>query len=159
MKIKYLLLILPILLIGCSSMNSYQEPTTGSQPLATVKGSSTRDGLFVWSNLNVTSIDNKQVGMVWSENSNINVVPGPHLFVISSTFNQGFGSGPYNSITEVYATLKPGMQYRFVGKPYGASMNVWAEDSRGQRVSGVGSSNYQYSPQPSHISTVIYKKK
>lgn len=158
MKIQLLACFLPALLVSCASVNSYHEPQTGSQPLATVyTGSSTRAGLFEWRSSVVSSIDNMQIGMVWSDNSKVNVVPGPHLFVINSEFNLGFGSGgPFSSMTEIHATLKPGITYRFVGKANGAHMNVWAVDNRGQRVSEIGSSGYQTSPQQTTFVTVVH---
>ena len=146
---------LSVLLTGCASFNSYTEPKTGSQPLATVSGSSYRNGLFDWNTNMVTSVDDKQIGMVWSEDSKINVIPGSHSFVISSQFNRGFGTGPYSSITELRATLKPGTSYRFTSKPQGASLKVWAEDDHGQRISNIASSNYQYAPPVPTFTTVI----
>jgi len=145
MNIKHLVFLSPLLFAGCASVNSYNEPK--SQNVATVSGSSTRTGLATWSNNSVTSIDNKQVGMLWSSDSKVKVAPASHLFVITTEFNLGFGTGPYLTLTEVEATVKPGMNYRFVSEPHGASLSVWAVDSNGQRVSKVGSSKYQYSPQ------------
>ncbi|VVC76519.1 hypothetical protein AQUSIP_18320 [Aquicella siphonis] len=155
MYTKLLALFFPFLLVSCASVNGYQEPRTGTRSLATVSGSSTRSGLFEWSNNIVSSIDNKPVGMVWSENSKINVVPGPHLFVISSTFNRGFGTGPYDSLTEVRANLQPNASYRFVSSPQGAVLHVWAVDSKGKRISEIGASQYHYAP-PAPAPIVYY---
>jgi len=143
MKFNVLSILLALTLTSCASVNSYREPRAGSQPLAVVSGSSTRTGLAEWSHSSVTAIDGKPVGMLWSAESKINVVPGTHHFVITTEFNLGWGTGPYNSLTEVVASLKPGMQYRFVAKPSGASLSVWAEDAKGQRVSAAGTSKYQ----------------
>ncbi|MDX1900718.1 MAG: hypothetical protein SFW66_01780 [Gammaproteobacteria bacterium] len=154
MRLKIFTLISLMSLVGCASVNSYVEPKSGSEPLATVSGSSTREGVFDWSSFMVNSIDNKHVGMVWSEKSKINVKPGQHLFVIGSQFNRGLGDGPYSSLTEVYATLKPGMDYKFIGQPRGAHMRVWATAS-GQKVSKVGSSLYQLTPQPTIVPVII----
>lgn len=156
MKFKYLaLLSFALTLSSCASVNSYQEPQ-GNQSFATVSGSSSRSGLHVWSNSMVTMIDDKAIGMQWSENSKTKVTPGTHHFVVTTEFNQGWGTGPYNGLTEVVANLKPGMNYRFVAKAVGASLNVWAEDSKGQRASAVGVSKYQIES-PTYMPIIVTK--
>lgn len=159
MKINYLIaLLFSLLLTSCASVNSYHHPKTGSQPLATVSGSAYRDGLFTWGNFLVESIDNQSVGMVWSESSKINVIPGTHLFVVTSRFNDGFGSGPFAAINEVSMTVQAGMQYRFVGKKQGASLLVWGEDSFGRRASAISSSKYGYAPRQSvYMTTIVHR--
>jgi len=145
MKIKFLAyLLFPLILTGCASVNSYHEPsTTGNQSLATISGSSTRGGVFAWTNTLISAIDNKPVNMLlWSNESKIRVVPGAHLFVVDAGFNRSFSNGPYSGTVEVRAFLKPGINYRAVCKPENEFVNVWIEDGSGQRVSDIISGKY-----------------
>lgn len=143
---KILVVLFPLLLAGCASVNSYQEPPSGSRPLATVSGSSSRSSLFDWSSYLVSQIDDKTVSMVWDENSKINVIPGYHAFIIASSFNRGYGIGPYEGLTEVKMTVSAGKHYRFTGKMSGTLIKVWAVDDAGNRVSPISSSSYQLAP-------------
>lgn len=158
MKTKLLVTFTALFLSGCASVNSYHEPRTGSQPLATVSGSSVHNSLFDWSSNLVTSIDDKDVGTVWSENSKINVVPGYHSFVITSVFSRSFNSGSYGSLTEVKMAVKPSMHYKFVGKASGVIYSAWAVDERGNRVSDIGTSNYHFIPASPTVMPIIITK-
>lgn len=143
MNLKYMSLVLALLLTSCSNINTYQEPSKGSQSLATVTGSFEREDLTNWYNINVTAIDNKQVSYGWS--SDVNVIPGSHMFVVQYEFHRGsiFSGRPNTGVAELRANVRGGMSYRVVGKPEGAYMKLWMVDNSGNRASGVISSNYQ----------------
>lgn len=154
MKTRVLLITTLLLsLTGCASINDYHEPQAGAA--ATVSGSSTRNGLFDWNSTTVTAIDNKNVGMVWSESSKIKVTPGTHRFTVYTQFNQTFGGGgPFNGFVDVSATVRPNQYYRFVTKVDGASIKAWAVDANGRVSSSIGSNHYEVAPR--NIPIIIY---
>lgn len=158
-SLRWIALLVPaILMTGCATVERYQEPRAIGQPLATVSGSSERSGLFNWRTSMIYAIDNKPIGMVWSENSKINVVPGPHTFVVNTQFSRGFAEGPYGAVNEINAVLKSGQDYRFVGIPQGSSRVIaYAIDSSGRKVSAVSSSPAQMvqTPPPMILPIVV----
>lgn len=155
MQTKILSCLIPLLFLsGCVDMQSYVEPKTGSQPLATVSGSFKRNSWFVWNSNIVTMIDGKSArGMFSSENTKNNVSPGLHSFAIATTFNTGLtNNGRQISIVELPVNVKPGMDYRFVSQVKGDKVNVWAIDRYGRMASGVGSGTYKLLPFSSTVS-------
>lgn len=142
---------LAFMLTSCSSMNSYVEPNnTASQPLSTIHGEDQSNGLFTWRESRITSIDDKDISyraedFIGTSISRriIQVTPGHHNFVILTRFNRSYsGSGPFQAITELQATLKPGINYRINSDVKGAHVAVWISKENGEKVSAVASSVY-----------------
>ncbi len=153
-KILSFVSLIPLFLSGCAG---YVEPTSG--PLATVSTNTSRNGLFTWSESQITAIDNQQTSHYWGKllgaGTQFNVTPGPHSFVIHTRFNQGFGSGPYMSTAQVYANTRPNMNYQFISRTNGSNLNVWAIDkATGKKASAVVSAPYFYEPRST--TTVVY---
>ncbi len=74
---------------------------------------------------------------------NADVTPGAHTFQLGSNFTKGLFGGISTSSASVVATVKPGVQYKAVGKVVGKEVQVWLiEMKSGKRISTVGSAPY-----------------
>ena len=146
MKFKKSIYIVLLLLAGCTY---YQEPQTGSKPLAVVSGSSEQSGVFTWSVNMITEIDKQPVNTfsLVGEIKSYNVEPGRHNFSVYTRFNPGV-FGAYECTTEIGLDVKENQTYKFVSKSDGKMLKVWAEDRNGKSVSKIIFNKYTIIPLP-----------
>lgn len=156
MKTRMIILsAIAVLLTGCATTNSYQEPNTSTKS-ATVSGSSVRNGMFDWSDTSIDSIDNKSVNSFWSNTAKVRVQPGMHQFVIATNYNKQFlGNGPFVAMTEVRVNVQPYKNYHFASKVNGTTVSVWAADDLGRQVSSAGSSHSAVAPRSYVVPIII----
>lgn len=132
---------------GCASTNTYVVPANG-QPLTKIAGHFHRSDMFTWQRTELLSIDNKTIssGFFDGINTPVLVMPGIHDFTAKATVSLGFSNGPYEAITDVKTSLKPGINYHLNCAVNGGKINVWVEDAAGTRISPIFSAPFHSVP-------------
>ena len=156
-----ILLILMSMLAGCATTDSYQVPAS-NPALATIKGFSTRSGLYEWQDAEIQSIDNKQISFGFLQDFatyRISVTPGKHTLVVHSNFNNGFklGSAGYEGSAQLQATFLPRQAYHLNGDVEGASIRIWVEDSNNKVISTIGKAPYRTSSREMVVTIPVIK--
>ncbi|MFA5960341.1 MAG: hypothetical protein WC785_07470 [Tatlockia sp.] len=130
--------ILTLFLAGCVTI--YEPPKYG-EPTATVQGMKD-NGLFNWSVIAVTEIDNHSVGFKMTPAGTLRIYPGNHMLTLNSQFKRGPFSPVYFAVIDVSANFKASQHYKIKSNVDGSRLNAWVEDANGHRVSPISSSNY-----------------
>lgn len=157
MRKIFVLLITPavVLLTGCQGLQ-YMPPQSFNPNVATITGSSSRQGgalSCAWINIHVMNIDNLPVSYPFFEESRathpIPVTPNiPHQFTIEGVFNKSCGGdGPFDGIGSITATLKPGEHYILGVSESGAKLKAWIQTATGVQITSPVYFRYQIKPQ------------
>lgn len=143
-------------LVGCASSNSYvmPEPSQYGNQLVTIQGYRQSNGLFDWREAHVSSIDDKEVSYLqqdliggYKSSKKIFATPGQHTFVVATAFNRKFmGDGPFESYSDLSATLAPGKSYKLNMEVHGSKVKVWMTDQSGRAVSSMAENSYRRAP-------------
>ena len=146
-------------LAGCASTVTFSSRT--SPELATVVGQMDRsEGVFNWRDFVLVAVDDKPVSHGFLSDTRDTVVrveAGEHRFVVEAGFNTGFGgSGPYEAIVLLTASVEKGKTYRVNGAVRDNLYFVWLEDpTTGARVSQEASAPYSMSTRDTYIPIYI----
>ena len=145
-------LLVLLTLAGCASTVTFSSRTSPTSPeLATVVGQMDRsEGVFNWRDFVLIAVDDKPVSHGFLSDTRDTVVrveAGEHRFVVEAGFNTGFGgSGPYEAIVLLTASVEKGKMYRVNGAVRDNLYFVWLEDpTTGARVSQEASAPYSMS--------------
>lgn len=143
------------LLSGCASVYAPPKSSLDGTALSTIRGSHQSHGFARWQNALVTSIDDQNVSYLSHDLSLgqrsekvIPVTSGPHSFIVSVDFAQGFLVGPYEALVEINAVLKPVTNYQVQAAVEGRHVNAWIADESGKTVSEVAKGVYQAAKAP-----------
>lgn len=145
--VRYLLsaLFLLIFLQGCQTVDEYKEPTATGSAVATLTGTSRRDGLTHWTQFAVEEIDQKPISLFQTGTSaEFKVTPGQHKVLVLSAFNRGWGGYcPCESRHIVTGNFSAGNAYRVNGEVVDNRTRVWIENATtGKVVSNVDEEAY-----------------
>lgn len=173
MKKVIIPILLTMFLSSCATTSTYQEPTPSEvKTAATIQGFEHSKGFANWHAGRVTAIDNKSISYSMAdflgtatENTQIPVLPGTHTFVVHSKFVTHFSffpgedDGPFETITEIQATLLPQQHYHLNGQVDNSHILLWIEDANNKRISNVVSASYHQVPRDNYVymPTVVKK--
>jgi hypothetical protein len=158
-RFKILILaFLTISLMGCAT-NNYVQPNKSTPGISTISGYVKRDGLFKSSSAMIEAIDDKPVGLLWSESSKIRITPGKHQLTIHALDNRGAYKRSYYTDLVLPIMVKPGMHYTIKMGVKGVKAYVWAQDVQGKKVGSVVSEKLQLMPEKDTTYVPMYIKK
>jgi len=144
-KFNSLIILSFILLTGCATTNPYQEPLA-NQPYANIHGQDNNNLLSTnISFFNVESIDSKNIGLLWSNESNIRLTPGPHEITGHFSFKHiNFWENSTSKAASMTFHLNAlaGENYTFDAVVQNDKITGWIIDGHGQQVSNKISSSY-----------------
>lgn len=129
-------------LAGCAmtGIHSYSEPE--DDDAAVIESAMIRESTFVWTRLALLTVDDRFIEVSsWSglPKDQVRVSPGLHKINVNVTFNYGFGNPQMTTVVPIEFSILRGARYVLQGRVIGTRVEVWLNDTSGQRVSNVGS--------------------
>lgn len=133
MKLKYLLGLSCFFLAGCANTgNSYHIPQNAVQ-YATIRGCSDMK-LTAAKHINVSQVDGRDIGLVWSENSKIKLTPGTHIINAYAEFSKGLLGGAVSDTFTLKFVAQAGQDYIVQGELRGNQIYAWITNNKGYPV-------------------------
>ncbi len=143
------IILLAIVLQGCTTINEYSEPKSAAAQVALLKGKSDRQGLATWSYFVVEAIDEQPISFFKTGTGfDFKLTPGKHKILMKAGFNRGWGDlCPCESRLVVTGSFSAGNTYRLNGKVVDNRIKAWVENAdTGAIVSNTDEEAYVSTP-------------
>lgn len=144
---KCFLLVICLGLSACAA-NMYVQPRHGANT-ATIRGG--RVGFIPYNTAKVETIDDRPIGLTWSESSKVRLAPGKHDIGVLAYFARSLFGNAYTTNLIVPLNVRPGQNYVVKAIHKRNHITSWVENSQGRVVSARVSEKYQVAPQSSTV--------